>query len=844
MVQAIGWADASNPLALPEAGSHQLRILSPKVLELEQVFSRTQEPSKGFFSGLFGGNKGRGSAGPEWDYDDEGDLPEPGVFMVKAGGETIPVERVGFRRRVLYAPLKKFDLRVGGWIVLQLARPIPAGAEVVVTNPDQKVFTSNTKFSAVMDERRLSSAIHVNQTGYAPAMPKEAFVGRYLGNLGELGIPAEGGFDLIDESSGKPVFHGQLLRRLDTGYTFPCYEQVFSADFSAHQTPGTYRISVPGLGVSHPFLIDPGIPALFARAYALGLYHQRCGAENDFPFTRFTHKACHTAPAEIPTMKSEKVNAVLARLAQEAKGQVAPPLKDVASSLMPFLNQGKVDVSLGHHDAGDYSKYTINSCQLIHHLVFAADAFPGVAELDNLGIPESGDGKSDILQEAKHEADFLAKMQDEDGGFYFLVYPRDRKYEDNVLPDKGDPQIVAPKNTSATAAATAALAQAGSSPAFKKQFPAEAALYLEKARKGWACLQNIWARHGRDRSYQKLTHYGDFAGDRDEIAWAAVEMYLATGDEAIHKNLIEQFDPSDKRTWRWGWWSLYESFGCATRSYGFAERTGRMPAAKLDRVLKEKSLREVLARAHDCARDARDSAYNTSFPKQSKRFKNGGWYFPSDVAFDITAGYQLDPRPEFIDAVIGNLNYEAGANPVDVAFLTGTGRKRQHEIVHQYAQNDGRSLPPSGIPLGALQVGFMSFGPYKNSLKQISWPRDDDPARPTPFYDRWADAFNVQTEFTIVAQSRGLASLAFWMAQSPAKSEVWKSVEARIVDAGSGGYKLEAGALDPAGAMVVWEAEGQEPAIGATFKPSGRAAWIEAEALWPDGRRAFARRQL
>ena len=32
-------------------------------------------------------------------------------------------------------------------------------------------------------------------------------------------------------------------------------------------------------------------------------------------------------------------------------------------------------------------------------------------------------------QIAKWEADFLAKMQDTDGGFYFLVYPRDSAYE-------------------------------------------------------------------------------------------------------------------------------------------------------------------------------------------------------------------------------------------------------------------------------------------------------------------------------------------------------------------------------------------------------------------------------
>ena len=95
-------------------------------------------------------------------------------------------------------------------------------------------------------------------------------------------------------------------------------------------------------------------------------------------------------------------------------------------------------------------------------------------------------------------------MQDSDGGFYFLVYPRNRPYELNVLPQNGDPQVVWPKNTSATASAVAALAEAGSSPLFKKQFPAAAASYLQKGatrldlsdecdreiRKGWSVIKS------------------------------------------------------------------------------------------------------------------------------------------------------------------------------------------------------------------------------------------------------------------------------------------------------------------------------------------------------------------
>ena len=135
-------------------------------------------------------------------------------------------------------------------------------------------------------------------------------------------------------------------------------------------------------------------------------------------------------------------------------------------------------------------------------------------------------------------------MQDDDGGFYFLVYPKERAYEDDVLPDHGDPQVVWPKTTSVTAAGVAALAQASSSPRFRRQFPEAAARYSDQARKGWSFLQNALRKHGRDGAYQKISHYGhEFLHD-DELAWAAAEMFGLTGDRQYQQELISRFDPS------------------------------------------------------------------------------------------------------------------------------------------------------------------------------------------------------------------------------------------------------------------------------------------------------------
>src|SRR5438067_8412217 len=193
---------------------------------------------------------------------------------------------------------------------------------------------------------------------------------------------------------------------------------------------------------------------------------------------------------------------------------------------------------------------------LIHQMMFAVDSIPGVAALDNLGIPESGDGISDVLQEAKWEADFIAKLQDSDGGFYFLVYPVNREYEGYVTPDHGDPQVVWPKTTSVTAASVAALAQCASSPAFKRAYPATAAAYLQKAQLGWQFLMNAISKYGKNGAYQKITHYGDNFADQDELAWAACEMYLATGDQSIHQKLLSWFDPADPGTRQYGWHHL------------------------------------------------------------------------------------------------------------------------------------------------------------------------------------------------------------------------------------------------------------------------------------------------
>lgn len=835
-----------NPLAMPPVGAHQLRMVSANLLELTLI--STKQPDANVTTWNFIGANGKAS------------LPGAGEFSVSVDGKIDAVKAVGFKRRVLYAPLKERDLRIGNYLYLQLSTPVADGQSVTVLNPNKKLWPGEMHFNGKADPLRWGPAIHVNEVGYEPALPKKAMVGFYAGSLGEVNI-AETSFKLVDAATGKEMFGGKLSRRADMGFPFDCYKDVFEADFSSFKTPGEYRLQVPGLGASFPFFIDDGIAAAFARTYALGIYHQRCGTANELPFTRFVHDACHIAPAEVPTMspKFDFVNQTLAGYASEENknpAQTAPPLKNVAASLYPFANKGPVDVRGGHHDAGDYSKYTENSAWFIHYLVFAADNFPGAGALDNLGLPESGDGKSDLLQEAKWEADFLAKMQDADGGFYFLVYPREREYEIDVLPDHGDPQIVYPKTTAVTAAAVAALAQCASSPKFKQQFPEAAALYLEKAKHGWAFLERALAKHGKEGAYQKITHYGDDSTDKDELAWAACELFLATGDQAFNDKLAEWLHPSDPETRMWGWWRMYACWGNAMRDYAFAARSGRIKREQLNANLLADCENEIIATANDQLQRSQQSAYGTSFPSETKVTRTAGWYFSGDAAFELAVACQLDfpkmndPRSKYVDAILGNLNYEAGCNPVNVTYVTGLGWKRQRDIVDQYAENDRRVLPPSGIPLGNIQSGFGWIQIYGKELGVLSFPADSDEKAPYPIYDRWGDSFNLSQEFVIANQARGLAYLSWMMGRSAVRNQAWKAAAGQIASVpaiAQSGRKIEvtisAPGVDLSRARIVWEWSGHEPAFGKSFSftpAHSGTQWIEAEAQLPDGRRVFA----
>lgn len=843
-----------NPATLPQPGAVDLRILTPDVLQVRGACGRASWSGKpSHWAHLEGGNFTL-------------TVPSTGAFYVRAGDRLVEIKAVGLRREPILADYHRFDLLLLTSIFLQLEKPLPEGSEVIVGDPSGKFWRTGSPLVARMDPARFSPLIHMNHAGYVPGFPKSARISGDFGTLGEMELPPGTTAALVDERGNKK-FEAPL--ELQTEKDWKWHQRVYRFDFSAFNEPGLYRIEVPGLGRSAPVRVHDGAFAFAARLHALGMFHQRSGFSKSLPFTRIEHPASHTAPAFIPTTAPEfkAMNRNLARMAEkntphaddpkEDVKQTAPMLSNVDASLYPIVKSGKIDVSGGHYDAGDYSKYLTNSAQLVSALVFATDHFPGVDCIDNLGLPESGDGIPDALQIAKWEADFIAKMQDEDGGFFFLVYPKDRSYELDVLPENGDPQVVFPKNTIATAGAVGALAQCAASPAFQKAFPEDAKRYLRAAERGWEFLERAIGKHGFDGSLQIISHYGRDHGARDELCHAAAALYTATGDRKFENALREWWpDPTGGQSTKWGWLPLFGSYGCAARVYAFCETLPAVRKNPPDPDYLEKMRSAILAGGYSLQKLAVANAFGIPLSLAGKRNARIGWYWTMEFGYDLATAWLLaQPGPQkdgFLQTLIACFDFEFGSNPANRVFVSGAGPAWRRQIVNRISLNDSRVLAVSGIASGNVVSTPDNLRPYQiegaNGLRRMYFPGLAD----FPFYDRAAlDAYNVRAEFVTAATAKILASYLLLMAQTSEARAGFEPVRATITGAPdravSGAEVSAALRIDgehPIGdAVIVWEIPGRQPHSGPAYKGpiSGKGpARIEVEAAWPDGRRAFA----
>ncbi|WP_343641479.1 glycoside hydrolase family 9 protein [Roseateles sp.] len=519
--------------------------------------------------------------------------------------------------------------------------------------------------------------IAVNQLGYLPSSAKRATVP----------AGAASRFQLVDAATGKAAWTGKLG---PAALWAPARARVRIADFSALTRPGTYRLRVAGLPDSDPFTIGAGAYDALAAASIRAFYFNRASIaltpELAGPFAR---------PAGHPDTR------VLIH----------------ASAAGPKRQTGDVISSpKGWYDAGDYNKYIVNSGITVYTLLASYEQMPGRMRALKVGLPESGNGLPDVLDEALWNLDWMLTMQDpDDGGVYHkLTNPG---FDGVVMPDaataSGD-RVVVQKSTAA-ALDFAAVMAVGSRvfKDFEQQRPGLSARMLEAARAAWA-----WAQAHPDAIYRQPPdiHTGDYGDPTldDEFAWAAAELYITTGDDAFYTAMKPAQTTMTVPSWG-------DVRGLAWMS--LAAHRERLTAAA-DRALIERRIRAL---ADALVAKGKPSAWGVGL--EEKDFNWGSNSNALNSAMVLLQADRLDAprgtaRP-YRQAAQDLFDYVLGRNPLGMSMVTGFGARSPMHPHHRPSEADGVAAPVPGFVVGGANAGQQDLKgcpvPYPSKLPALSY---------------------------------------------------------------------------------------------------------------------------
>ena len=347
------------------------------------------------------------------------------------------------------------------------------------------------------------SPIRINQAGYLPNAVKTAVI---------ADLDADS-FTVVRSPHGGVVYEGTLSAPVENASSG---EVNRIADFSALSMVGNYQIVTSDGTVSFEFPVSRKAYDKLLQETMKMLYLQRCGAELDEEHAGiYAHPVCHS---------------------------------DLA---LVYGTDRRIDVSGGWHDAGDYGRYVVSGAKAAADLLLSWEMNPAL--IDAVGIPESGDGVDDRLQEARFELDWMLKMQAENGGVYHKV--TGRNFPGFVKPqDETEELILSPVSVTATGdfAGVLALGARVFAESGSPELADLSASYTAAAERAWDYLEE----HRNDPGFTNPADIvtGEYPDGKsgDERFWAAAELARVTGKE-IYRNAAAEMLRSGEVTAELGW---------------------------------------------------------------------------------------------------------------------------------------------------------------------------------------------------------------------------------------------------------------------------------------------------
>lgn len=468
--------------------------------------------------------------------------------------------------------------------------------------------------------------IVTNQVGYTPDSQKVAVF---------RGVTDETEFFVLNANKNM-VLSGNLYGRTDNA---SAGETDYLGDFSALHEPGTYTIICGALDESYPFTIGETVYDSLMDDTVRMLYLQRCGCAVED--ATFGHPACHTGMAKI------------------------------------YGTNDTIDVSGGWHDAGDYGRYIVPAAKTVADLLYAYETAPAMFS-DSIGIPESGNGIPDVLDEVRYELEWMLKMQAPSGGVYHKVSCAN--FPGYIMPQAETGQlIVTPVSTTATADFCASMALAYEFFRFTDSGFADEC--LNAAKRAWSFLEqnpNLIFQNPGDIT---TGAYND-TSDRDERYWAAAQMYSATGEQVYADYALNN---GPRTGLDWSTVGDYGNIALVT-----------MEGINTSDSLYVKALNAMQTQADSFVNIANNSPYGVSVAK----FNWGSNMTVANAGMICGVVYRITKEEKYLTAALNNQNYLLGKNPNGVCYVTGYGTVSPQNPHHRPSMAQNQAM--KGMLVGGV----------------------------------------------------------------------------------------------------------------------------------------------
>jgi hypothetical protein len=343
------------------------------------------------------------------------------------------------------------------------------------------------------------------------------------------------------------------------------------------------------------------------------------------------------------------------------------------------------------------------------------DLAPGAFRDGDLGIPESGNGLPDVLDELEWGFDWLLAMQDaRDGGVYFRV--ASERWDDGLPQRVVRPRLIAEKTSHATASFAAAAAIHARLLAAVR--PERSATALAAARLAWQFLEARpqWPAEGeryRNRPGMSAGEYSD-ASALDNRMWAAAELLRTTG-ERRYLEFFERHHPSLKLD-PTGEVSYSEQGMAALWAYLQSTHPDRDPA------IVGAARRAVLAGADWRIRQMESNPWFA--PAHPRRSLTGWGNFAHSTRAVLTLlqAHALTGEPRYAEWAWLTPGVQLGLNPQGLCYITGLGTRSPRHPLSKLSQYSGAELPLPGLPVNGPHARLPGIWPTTRLVTAAYWP--------------------------------------------------------------------------------------------------------------------------